>query len=69
MDSFTNFLLVTLIGLISYIGAKAYDKMNQLFDMIKSIMMVDVSRGKDIEQLQTDIEDHEKRIRDIEEKI
>ena len=68
-DSFTNVLLIVLISLIGFIGKVSYQKLNEVFDKIERILMSDVGREKDIKRLQDDIEDHEKRIDNIENKL
>ena len=65
-DSFTNFLLVTLISLIDFIGKLFYDKIEAFAQKIEKILLNDVSSGKDITQLQEDVKEHEKRISDLE---
>lgn len=39
MDTFTNFLLITLIGLIGWIGKATYEKIEELFNLIRSVLI------------------------------
>lgn len=65
-DLLTNFLLVTLIGLISWIGKSAYDKINEILNMIRTMMVSHQKYEIEIEQLKRNQIDHETRIRLIE---
>lgn len=67
-DSFTNFLLVTLIALLAWIAKVFYSKLESFEDKIEAILIGDVSHTKDIEHLKEAKVDHEKRITDIERK-
>lgn len=65
-DPLTNFLLVILIALISYIGSKAYDKINEILSMIRQMLISHQRYDSDIEHLKRNQEDHEERIRELE---
>lgn len=69
MDGFTNILLITLISLIGYIGNLFYTEQKQFRDEIRRIVEADISSKKDTEQLRKDVDDHEKRISNLEDKI
>lgn len=72
MDTYltlTNVLLSILIGLLGFIGAKFYDKIEAIGMSIQRILLSDLEHKKDIEQLQVDREDHEKRIKEIEKEL
>ena len=68
-DPLTNFLLVTLIGLVAWIGKSAYDKINEILVMIRQIMISHQKNESDIEQLKRNQTDHEERIRELETKF
>lgn len=65
-DSFTNLLLVVLITLLGFIGKVFYEKVEDIFRKIESILLSNMSHNKDIEQLQEDADDHETRITHLE---
>ena len=67
-DSFTNLLLIMLITLLGFIGKVFYEKIETVLKRIEEILLSDLSQKKDIEQLQDDREDHEKRITYLEKK-
>lgn len=67
-DTFTNFLLVVLIGLLSFIGKIFYDKLNESMAEIRSILISDMANKKDIQQLQNRVDGHEERIDELEKK-
>ena len=66
MDAFTNLLLVTLIGLVAWIGKGAYDKINTIIELIKGLAINHQKHESEIEQLKRNAEDHEERIRSLE---
>ena len=65
-DSFTNVLLITLIGLLGTIGKIFYDKMEETLKRIEQILLSDVRQIKDIEGIKEDVKDHETRITSLE---
>ena len=66
-DSFTNFLLITLIGLIAWIGKAAYEKINEMFHMIQSMLVSHQKYESELKQMERNQCDHELRIRLLEE--
>lgn len=58
----TNLLLLTLIGLLGFIGRVFYKKMEEFAKEIQNILLSDVEMKKDIERNTEDIKDHEVRI-------
>lgn len=66
-DSFTNFLLVTLIALLGFIGKVFYEKLEEFADKIQQILLEDIKSNKNIERLDEITNDHEKRISKLEE--
>ena len=58
-------MLITLLG---FIGKVFYEKIETVLKRIEEILLSDLSQKKDIEQLQDDREDHEKRITYLEKK-
>ena len=68
-DSFTNFLLVTLIALLGYIAKVFYSKMEAFEEKIERILIGDMRNQKDIERLREVSVDHEERLGDLEDKI
>ena len=67
-DSFTNFLLVTLIALLGSIAKVFYDKICQFEKRLEQILVADMRNIKDIEHLQESVDEHEERINQLENK-
>lgn len=74
-DSFTNFLLVTLIALIGFIAKIFFQKLESFERKVNAILVQDMGQAKDIEQHTKDIKDlwaesdiHDKRITQLEKK-
>ncbi len=67
-DSFTNFLLVTLITLLGFIAKVFFNKLEAFEKRLEQILLGDVSSAKDIERLREVSTDHEERITDLERK-
>ncbi len=65
-DSFTNFLLVTLIALLGTIAKIFYSKLESFEKRMEQIFLADMRNMKDIEHLQEAKEDHEERITTLE---
>ena len=61
-DSFTNFLLITLITLLAFIGKMFYEKLTTLIGEIRAIMLSDVANKKDIDNLKQEVREHDGRI-------
>jgi len=68
-DSFTNYLLITLIGLVAWLGRAAYEKINEIYKMIQQIFVSHQKYESDIEQLKRNQVDHETRMRDTEKQL
>ncbi len=66
MPELTNILLSIIIALISWIGVKGYDKIDQLFSMIRTLLIKSERVDTEMKQMKDDINDHEVRLRDIE---
>ncbi len=67
-ESFTNALLITLITLIGFVGGTNIKKINELIKEVRALLLSDMSTRKDIDFLKRDIEDHERRISELEKK-
>lgn len=68
MAEVTNLLLLTLIALIGYIGKSAYQKINEILDIIKQISINHQKHESEIVELQETVKDHEIRLRISEQK-
>jgi hypothetical protein len=63
MPEVTNLLLITLIGLIAYIGKSAYEKINEILSIIKQISINHQKHDSEITELKATSDDHEQRLR------
>ena len=72
---FTNVLIMIVIALIGYVSKRMIDKMDIFEKKIQEILINDVSVGKDLTQLRSEVDeqsgllsDHEVRITKLERK-
>lgn len=62
----TNLLIGVVIALISYVSKRMIDKMDAFEQKLSDILVSDMSNKKDIEQLKSNIDDHETRLQRLE---
>jgi len=62
----TNVLIGLLITLISFLGKRLVDKLDDFEKAVQNILISDVEVKKDIEVIKEDIVDHEVRITKLE---
>jgi len=62
----TNVLIGLLITLISFLGKRLVDKLDDFEKAVQNILISDVEVKKDIEVMKEDIVDHEVRITKLE---
>ena len=58
----TNWLMLIVIGIIGYLGQTFIQRLDRFEKKVENILIDNVSHTKDIERLNADVEDHEKRI-------
>lgn len=62
----TNYLILIVIGIVGYLGKTFIDKLDKFEKKVENILLDNVSHAKDIERLASDVEDHEIRIKKLE---
>ena len=67
--NFTNILLITLIGLVGWIGKAFYEKLNDMGRDMRKLIETDIIRMEHVNQLRKDVDGHETRISKIEDRI
>jgi hypothetical protein len=62
----TNFLITIVIALIGYVSNQFIKRLDRFERIVQGILMSDVAVSKDLEQLKSDVKDHEQRISQLE---
>jgi hypothetical protein len=62
----TNFLITIVIALIGYVSNQFIKRLDRFERIVQGILMSDVAVNKDLEQLKSDVKDHENRITQLE---
>lgn len=62
----TNFLITIVIALIGYVSNQFIKRLDRFEKIVQGILMSDVAVSKDIEQIKSDVRDHENRISQLE---
>jgi len=62
----TNFLLTIVIALIGFVSNQFIKRLDRFERIVQGILMSDVAVNKDIDQLKSDVKDHETRISKLE---
>ena len=62
----TNWLILIVIGIVGYLGKTFISKLDRFERKVEHILLDNVSHKKDIERLNSDVDDHEKRITKLE---
>jgi hypothetical protein len=62
----TNFLLTIVIALIGFVSNQFIKRLDRFERIVQGILMSDVAVNKDIDQLKSDVKDHETRISNLE---
>lgn len=62
----TNFLITIVIALIGYVSNQFIKRLDRFEKIVQGILMSDVAVSKDIEQIKSDVKDHENRISQLE---
>jgi len=62
----TNFLLTIVIALIGFVSNQFIKRLDRFERIVQGILMSDVAVNKDIDQLKSDVKDHETRISQLE---
>lgn len=62
----TNFLLTIVIALIGFVSNQFIKRLDRFERIVQGILMSDVAVNKDLEQLKSDVKDHENRISQLE---
>lgn len=62
----TNWLMLIVIGIIGYLGQTFIQRLDRFEKKVESILIDNISHTKDIERLNADVDDHEKRITKLE---
>ena len=62
----TNWLMLIVIGIIGYLGQTFITRLDRFEKKVENILIGNVSHTKDIERLNADVDNHEKRITKLE---
>jgi hypothetical protein len=62
----TNWLILIVIGIVGYLGQTFIQRLDRFEKKVENILLDNVIHSKDIERLNADVEDHEKRITKLE---
>jgi hypothetical protein len=62
----TNWLILIVIGIVGYLGQTFISKLDRFEKKVENILLDNVVHSKDIERLSADVEDHEVRIKKLE---
>lgn len=62
----TNFLLTIVIALIGFVSNQFIKRLDRFERIVQGILMSDVAVNKDIDQLKSDVKNHEIRISNLE---
>lgn len=62
----TNYLILIVIGIVGYLGQTFIQKLDKFEKKVENILLDNVGHTKDIERLSADVEDHEIRIKKLE---
>jgi hypothetical protein len=62
----TNFLLTIVIALIGFVSNQFIKRLDRFERIVQGILMSDVAVNKDIDQLKSDVKNHETRISNLE---
>jgi hypothetical protein len=62
----TNFLLTIVIALIGFVSNQFIKRLDRFERIVQGILMSDVAVNKDLDQLKSDVKDHETRISKLE---
>lgn len=62
----TNVLIGIVIALIGFVSNQVVKRLDRFERIVQDILMSDVAVSKDIEQLKSDVKDHENRISQLE---
>jgi hypothetical protein len=62
----TNWLMLIVIGIIGYLGQTFIQRLDRFEKKVENILIDNISHTKDIERLNADVDDHEKRITKLE---
>lgn len=62
----TNFLLTIVIALIGFVSNQFIKRLDRFERIVQGILMSDVAVNKDLDQLKSDVKDHETRISNLE---
>ena len=62
----TNWLILIVIGIVGYLGQTFISKLDRFERKVENILLDNVGHTKDIERLNADVDDHEKRISKLE---
>jgi hypothetical protein len=62
----TNVLITIVIALIGFVSNQFIKRLDRFEKIVQGILMSDVAVSKDLEQLKSDVKDHETRISQLE---
>lgn len=65
----TNYLIGILIALLTYFAKRIVEKIDCIEKKMQDVLIKDMEKSKDIQQLRHDVDSHEIRINNLENKM